>query len=235
MALVHTKPELLCDQIALAPVDNSSKATSASRPIRPGARTGRLSLLPRDIPLHRGQWRPVDSRRNRARYLDGRPVNARRLVLTCPRSDRRATIYEHAQALLVNDIQRVRIAADRIGRLERRDEPRRQARQRRERVAAFPLSRSGKFAEVARLRNDSSFADRCDTKRYNCDNRSRRTADGEWYRRAYFDDGSPRVRLRRSNRFGGPELGGTSGAGDAVRSRAAMNAVNARLVRRDAR
>jgi cellobiose phosphorylase len=60
--------------------------------------------------------------------------------------------------------------------------------------------------------------------------------DGEWYRRAYFDDGSPLGSMTN------PECqidsvsqswAVLSGAGDADRSRRAMNAVYARLVRRD--
>jgi len=60
--------------------------------------------------------------------------------------------------------------------------------------------------------------------------------DGEWYRRAYFDDGS--LLGSASN----PECqidsiaqswSVLSGAGDAERSRMAMEAVDKRLVRRD--
>ncbi len=60
--------------------------------------------------------------------------------------------------------------------------------------------------------------------------------DGEWYRRAYFDDGSP------LGSASNPECqidsiaqswSVLSGAGDAERSRMAMEAVDQRLVRRD--
>jgi cellobiose phosphorylase len=60
--------------------------------------------------------------------------------------------------------------------------------------------------------------------------------DGEWYRRAYFDDGSPRGSALN------PECqidsiaqswSVLSGAGDAKRSQMAMEAVDQRLVRRD--
>jgi cyclic beta-1,2-glucan synthetase len=60
--------------------------------------------------------------------------------------------------------------------------------------------------------------------------------DGEWYRRAYFDDGSP------LGSASNPECqidsiaqswSVLSGAGDADRSRLAMNALDQRLVRRD--
>ena len=94
-----------------------------------------------------------------------------------------------------------------------------------------------RFAEVARTRGDLSFAERCrreaDQVRRNIEQNG---WDGEWYRRAYFDDGSP---LGSS---GNPECqidsiaqswSVLSGAGDAKRSRMAMEAVDRRLVRRD--
>jgi cyclic beta-1,2-glucan synthetase len=93
------------------------------------------------------------------------------------------------------------------------------------------------FAKVACLRGDLSFAERCqreaDDVRQNIEQHG---WDGEWYRRAYFDDGSPLGSV--SN----PECqidsiaqswSVLSGAGDAKRSRMAMDAVDRRLVRRD--
>ena len=94
-----------------------------------------------------------------------------------------------------------------------------------------------RFAEVARARGDRSFAERCrseaDRVRLNIE---RNGWDGEWYRRAYFDDGSP------LGSAGNPECridsiaqswSVLSGAGDAKRSRMAMEAVDRHLVRRD--
>jgi cyclic beta-1,2-glucan synthetase len=93
------------------------------------------------------------------------------------------------------------------------------------------------FSEVARLRGDLAFVERCKTEgdqmRVSIEEQG---WDGEWYRRAYFDDGTP--------------LGSTandecqidsipqswsvlSEAGDPGRSRMAMEAVYKRLVRRD--
>jgi cellobiose phosphorylase len=94
------------------------------------------------------------------------------------------------------------------------------------------------FAKLARSRNDPAFADRCDTQAQQLKaNIELHAWDGEWYRRAYFDNGEP--------------LGSTtnpecqidslpqswsviSGAGEPERSRQAMNAVDQRLVRRKA-
>jgi cyclic beta-1,2-glucan synthetase len=95
----------------------------------------------------------------------------------------------------------------------------------------------GQFAELARARGDSAFAQRCDEAqaelRRNLDLHG---WDGEWYRRAYFDDGTPlgsadNVECRIDSISQSWSV--LSGAGDAARSRTAMNAADNRLVRRD--
>jgi len=95
------------------------------------------------------------------------------------------------------------------------------------------------FADLARQHGDSVFADRCLSEAAKLRLRLEETGwDGSWYRRAYFDDGSP---LGSSSN---PECqidsiaqswSVLSGAADPTRARAAMDAVDARLVRRDDR
>lgn len=93
------------------------------------------------------------------------------------------------------------------------------------------------FSEIARTRGDLPFVERCQREaaqlRRNLDQDG---WDGEWYRRAYFDDGSP------LGSASNPECqidsiaqswSVLSGAGDAERSRLAMEAVDKRLVRRE--
>ncbi|MGA8754131.1 MAG: glucoamylase family protein, partial [Candidatus Deferrimicrobium sp.] len=94
-----------------------------------------------------------------------------------------------------------------------------------------------RFAEVARKAGDVTFAERCGTEAAQMRlNIERDGWDGEWYRRAYFDDGSP------LGSASNPECridsiaqswSVLSGAGDPGRSRMAMDAVDRRLVRRD--
>ena len=94
-----------------------------------------------------------------------------------------------------------------------------------------------RFAEVARAQGDLSFAERCTREaaglRRNIETHG---WDGEWYRRAYFDDGSPLGSAHN------PECridsisqswAVLSGAGDAAGRRLAMEAVDQRLVRRE--
>ncbi len=94
-----------------------------------------------------------------------------------------------------------------------------------------------RFTEVALSRGDGAFAERCQSEAAQLKQHIDLNGwDGAWYRRAYFDDGSP--------------LGSTvnpeckidsivqswsvlSGAGSAERSIMAMNSLDQRLVRRD--
>ena len=93
------------------------------------------------------------------------------------------------------------------------------------------------FTEVARMRGDLPFVERCQREAAQVRRNIEQNGwDGEWYRRAYFDDGSP------LGSASNPECqidsiaqswSVLSGAGDAERSRMAMEAVDQRLVRRD--
>jgi cellobiose phosphorylase len=95
------------------------------------------------------------------------------------------------------------------------------------------------FTEVARRRGDQPFVNRCQREaaqlRRNVD---RNGWDGEWYRRAYFDDGSPLGSASNAEcqiDSVAQSWSVLSGAGDAARTRTAMEAVDTRLVRRDSR
>jgi len=93
------------------------------------------------------------------------------------------------------------------------------------------------FAGVARLRGDLAFARRCDQERAElAANIELHGWDGEWYRRAYFDDGSPLGSARNSEcRIDSVAQSWAvlSGIGEARRTRLAMDAVYTHLVRRD--
>jgi cellobiose phosphorylase len=93
------------------------------------------------------------------------------------------------------------------------------------------------FTQIARMRGDLSFVERCRGEAAQLRRNIEQNGwDGGWYRRAYFDDGSP------LGSASNPECridsiaqswSVLSGAGDAGRSRLAMEAVDQRLVRRD--
>jgi cellobiose phosphorylase len=95
----------------------------------------------------------------------------------------------------------------------------------------------GEFGTIARLRGDLPFADRCQDEAAQLRSAIEANGwDGEWYLRAFFDDGTPLGSARN------PECridsvaqswAVLSSAGDPERSRRAMEAVDRLLVRRD--
>ena len=94
------------------------------------------------------------------------------------------------------------------------------------------------FAGLARRRNDNAFADVCTGQAWQLRNNIEANAwDGAWYRRAYFDDGTP---LGSSSNDEcqidsiSQSWAVISGGGDPLRARQAMAAVDQRLVRREA-
>ena len=93
------------------------------------------------------------------------------------------------------------------------------------------------FTEIARLDGDLTFAERCKAQanllRKNIEQHA---WDGEWYRRAYFDDGTPLgSSLNPECKIDSIAQSWSvlSGAGDPTHSRLAMEAADKRLVRRD--
>jgi cellobiose phosphorylase len=102
-------------------------------------------------------------------------------------------------------------------------------------LAFFLFDVLTQFAELARARNDTGFADRCETQAELLQQNIELHAwDGGWYRRAYFDNGEP------LGSAANPECqidslpqswSVISGAGEPARARQAMAAVDQRLVR----
>jgi cellobiose phosphorylase len=104
-------------------------------------------------------------------------------------------------------------------------------------LAFFLYAVLQQFAELARRRGDTQFADRAVAEAARLQQNIEREAwDGAWYVRAYFDDGSPlgsavnpECRIDSISQ----SWAVLSGAGESGRARAAMDAVDQRLVRRD--
>jgi cellobiose phosphorylase len=94
-----------------------------------------------------------------------------------------------------------------------------------------------RFTEVARRYDDVSFAEHCESEAAQLRRKIEEHGwDGEWYRRAYFDDGSPlgsSVNPECQIDSISQSWSVLSGAGDAKRSRMAMEALDQRLVRRE--
>jgi cellobiose phosphorylase len=94
-----------------------------------------------------------------------------------------------------------------------------------------------RFSDIARMHGDSLFSDRCRNEAAQLQKKIDQNAwDGEWYRRAYFDDGSPlgsAINTECQIDSISQSWSVLSGACDVERSRVAMNAVDERLVRRN--
>ena len=93
-----------------------------------------------------------------------------------------------------------------------------------------------KFSVIARTRGDAVFADRCDAEATQLAlNIEQQAWDGQWYRRAYFDNGEPlgSATNEECQIDSLPQSWSViSGAGAPERSKQAMQAVDQRLVRR---
>jgi cellobiose phosphorylase len=94
-----------------------------------------------------------------------------------------------------------------------------------------------KFIEVAVLKNDTIFAEKCRTTASNLQQSITTNAwDGEWYRRAYFDDGTP-LGSKENEECKIDSIAQSwsvlSGTADPQRQLMAMNAVEKFLVRKE--
>jgi cellobiose phosphorylase len=95
------------------------------------------------------------------------------------------------------------------------------------------------FAELSRRHGDDAFAQRCDSERAQLGERLEATAwDGEWYRRAYFDDGTPlgsKDNVECQIDSIAQSWAVLSGVGSEERVQLAMDSVATRLVRPEGR
>ncbi len=94
-----------------------------------------------------------------------------------------------------------------------------------------------RFAELAKTRGDPAFAERCIGEAGRLQKNIEANAwDGKWYRRAYFDDGTPLGSSANAEcqiDSISQSWSVLSEAGEAGRTREAMNEVDGRLVRRE--
>ncbi len=105
-------------------------------------------------------------------------------------------------------------------------------------LAWFLYDNLQQFAALARGRNDEPFADLCNAQALLLRNNIEAHAwDGDWYRRAWFDDGTP-LGSSGNDECSIDSISQSwaviSNGGDPARARQAMASVDQRLVRRDA-
>jgi len=178
----------------------------------------------------------------RVHFLEGRPVNPEDdSYYDLPtRSGDVASLYEHCVRAIRNGLRFGAHGLPLIGSGDWNDGMDQVgAKGRGESVwlAFFLYDVLERFAGIARARGDASFAESCASEA----GQLRRNVeahgwDGEWYRRAYFDDGTPLGSAAADEcRIDSIAQSWSvlSGAGGAERSRAAMEALDRHLVRRD--
>jgi cellobiose phosphorylase len=175
-------------------------------------------------------------------FLQGRPVNADEdSYYDLPgRSDETASLYGHCVRAILNGLKFGEHGLPLIGSGDWNDGMNLVgAHGRGESVwlGFFLYEVLMRFAELATRQGDISFVERCHGEAV----KLRRSLeehgwDGEWYRRAYFDDGMPlgsSVNPECQIDSIAQSWSVLSGAGDPERSRMAMEALDSRLVRRE--
>jgi cellobiose phosphorylase len=175
------------------------------------------------------------------RFLEGRAVNAEEdSYYDLPvQSEETAPLYEHCVRAILHGLTSGEHGLPLMGSGDWNDGMNRVGEHGKGEsvwLGFFLLEVLARFAEVARNRGDLPFTERCRSEAARVrTNIEQNGWDGEWYRRAYFDDGSP------LGSASNPECqidsiaqswSVLSGAGDDQRSRSAMTAVDTRLVRR---
>jgi cellobiose phosphorylase len=176
-------------------------------------------------------------------FLEGRPVKPEEeAYYDLPnRSEESATLYEHGVRAIERGLKFGEHGLPLIGCGDWNDGMNRVGNQGRGEsvwLAFFLYDVLTQFAPLARAHHHPAFAERCLAQaRQLQQNIEQHAWDGQWYRRAYFDDGEP------LGSQANPECridclpqswSVISGAGDPPRSRQAMQSVDQRLVRRDA-
>jgi cellobiose phosphorylase len=248
MALIHSEPRLVREHLLLCAAHQFKEGDVQHwwhPPTGRGVRTrcsDDLLWLPLAVcryVLTTGDTGVLDET---ARFIEGRPINPDEdSYYDLPRqSGETASLYDHCVRAILRGLTRGEHGLPLIGSGDWNDGMNLVGLQGKGEsvwLGFFLYEVLVRFSDIARLHNDPTFAERCrkeaDRLRGHIEEHG---WDGEWYRRAYFDDGSPlgsagNLECRIDSISQSWSV--LSGAGDPERSRMAMEAVDKLLVRRD--
>ncbi len=176
-------------------------------------------------------------------FLEGRPLNAEEEAYYDQplRSTEQASLYEHCVRALKHGLRFGAHGLPLIGCGDWNDGMNLVGREGRGEsvwLAWFLLDNLAQFARLADRRGDGQFATLCRSEAEKLHGNIEAQAwDGGWYRRAYFDDGTPLGSAQNDEcRIDSISQSWAviSGAGEPERMRAALRALDEHLVRRDA-
>jgi len=177
-------------------------------------------------------------------FLEGRPVNAdEESYYDLPqRSEQSATLYEHCVRAVKHGLRFGLHGLPLIGCGDWNDAMNLVGGKGKGEsvwLAFFLYHVLQRFAQLARRKGDEAFAEQCANEAAQLQqNIERHGWDGDWYRRAYFDDGTPLgSAMNQECQIDSiaQSWAVLSGAANPARARLAMDRVNQQLARRDAR